>query len=69
MYYIALTLVPSAFYTTYSAAFDASSECTFRKCHEPKYFFHLDLIRPEHLSLKVPDIKFDFDVSVDCVQW
>ena len=66
---IALTLVPSAFYATYSAAVYASYECTFRKCHEPKYFFHLDLIRPEHFSLKVPDIKLDFDVFVDCVQW
>ena len=24
-----------------------------------------DRFRPEHLSLKVPNIKFDFDVSVD----
>ena len=25
--------------------------------------------RPEHLSLKVPNIEFDFDVTVDSVQW
>ena len=24
---------------------------------------------PEHLSLKVPNIEFDFDISVDSVQW
>ena len=24
---------------------------------------------PEHLSLKVPSIEFDFDVSFDSVQW
>ena len=24
---------------------------------------------PEHLSLKVPNIEFDFDVTVDSVQW
>ena len=23
---------------------------------------------PEHLSLKVPNVKFDFDVSVDSIQ-
>ena len=27
------------------------------------------LFGPEHLSLKVPNIEFDFDVSVDSVQW
>ena len=31
--------------------------------------FKVKLKPPEHLSLKVPNIKFDFDVAVDCVQW
>ena len=56
------------------------SESFFKKCIE---FEYLTLIfkssiysiptggvpeGPEHLSLKVPNVKFDFDVSVDSIQ-
>ena len=33
-----------------------------------KTFSWAKKIGPEHLSLKVPNVKFDFDVSVDSMQ-
>ena len=33
-----------------------------------KTFSWAKKIGPEHLSLKVPNVKFDFDVSVDSIQ-
>ena len=36
----------------------------FNRIVKNNHFLH-----PEHVSLKVPNIEFDFHESVDCVQW
>ena len=32
-------------------------------------YFERDQIRPEQVSLKVPNVEFDFDVPVDSMQF